>query len=92
MYVLGETATGFNPDHSFHIGNGQHICMFLFFGLGGVVDVLLFYGVPLPPQSDYAVSILAFIMETLLFVHHLHGRTAMNVQVGRNTDYMLEIL
>ena len=56
--------------------------MYDFFGLGGVVDLLMWYKVlPLPPEFDYLVFSLAFWMEGLLFLFHLHGRDELNVRL-----------
>ena len=64
--ILGEAYTGF--DHKtgefVHIHNGQHITMFGFFFLNGVVDLLYHFKVPgLPKGLDYLSAIMAFAME-----------------------------
>ncbi len=50
-------------------------------GFTGVVDVLYFYKVDLPPDLDYAAAFLAFGIEGFLFGNHLHGRSHMDVMV-----------
>lgn len=76
----GEIYTGFSAEgHFVNLGNGQHATMFFFFGLSGVIDILLYFKVPLPPDMDYIAGILAFICEYVLFKFHLHGRTDLDV-------------
>lgn len=75
----GEIITGFSKGHFVSLGNSQHATMFFFFGITGVVDVLVFYRAPLPPDIDYVSNILAFMVEWLLFKFHLHGRTQLDV-------------
>ncbi|EFX83394.1 hypothetical protein DAPPUDRAFT_301897 [Daphnia pulex] len=87
--IAGETATGFENGHWTHWGNAQHISMFLFFGFTGVVDVLYFYKVDLPPGLDYAAAFLAFSIEGFLFGNHLHGRSHMDVMVHMYLFYVI---
>jgi hypothetical protein len=54
---------------------------FVITGFTGVVDVLYFYKVDLPPGLDYAAAFLAFSIEGFLFGNHLHGRSHMDVMV-----------
>ncbi|XP_046384360.1 transmembrane protein 45B-like [Ischnura elegans] len=80
--IIGETATAFEDGHWAHLGNGQHITMFAFFGISGVVDLIAMKkDKVLPANSGYAVGFLAFAAEGFLFYNHLHGRTHMDVQV-----------
>lgn len=69
-----------------HIGNAQHVTMFIFFGFSGLMDILYFYKFTLPPDLDYVAGFLAFTMEGFIFFHHLHGRTPMDVQVRAATN------
>lgn len=55
--------------------------MFAFFGINGVVDLLLQKRWILPPKLDYVTAALAYAVEGFLFAHHLHGRTHMDIQV-----------
>ncbi|KAG0724908.1 Transmembrane protein 45B [Chionoecetes opilio] len=77
----GEFVTAFKHGHFVHLGNAQHITMYFFFGLNGVIDMLLHYRAPLPPTLDYVSAAFAFCMEGVLFLYHLHGRTPMDVQL-----------
>ncbi|CAG2114123.1 unnamed protein product [Medioppia subpectinata] len=40
----------------------------------GIVDLLVYYGYPLPNGSDYMSLLMAAMVEALLFTFHLHGR------------------
>ena len=64
-----------------HFGNAQHATMFFFFGMTGVLDLLMFYKVPLPKKTEYVGAVLALSVEGLLFSMHLHGRTDMDKQL-----------
>jgi len=82
--ATGEFVTAFTDGRFANLGNAQHMTMFLFFGLGAVIEVALFYHHRFPfvlPDLDYVCSILAFIVEGLLFCFHLHGRGMLDVRV-----------
>lgn len=65
-----------------HLDNYTHSVMYGFFGLSGVVDLVMWYGLfPLPPKFDYLVLSLAFWFEGFLFFFHLHGRDKLNVRL-----------
>ena len=69
----------FVPDH---VDNYAHTAMYSFFGLTGVVDLVMVYKLlPLPPKFEYVVFSMAFWMEGLLFFFHQHGRDALNVRL-----------
>jgi hypothetical protein len=71
-------------------GSGQHATMFFFFGLSGLADVLVKLRSPLLPSgSEYLFGILAFAVEALLFMFHLHGRSTMDVLVHTLLIYVL---
>ncbi|KAL8614550.1 hypothetical protein ACOMHN_049850 [Nucella lapillus] len=76
---VGEIVTGFSDKHFVSAGNSQHATMFFFFGITGVVDILVFYRAPLPPDIEYVSVLLAFLAEWLLFKFHLHDRTELDV-------------
>lgn len=63
------------------IGNGQHATMFFFFGLTGLIDILIHFRAPLPRNIDYISNAMAFGVEALLFNFHLYGRTPLDVLV-----------
>jgi hypothetical protein len=89
---LGEVITAIHGGRFTHTGNGQHATMFFFFGLSGVVDVLRSRGSPtLPRGSEYFFGVLAFCVEAVLFMFHLHGRTSMDVLVHTLLIYVLYV-
>ena len=63
-------------------GNGHHITIYFFFGLVALCEVLRFYRVPLPEDTDYALFLLALLIEAMLIFNHLHGRSMLDIQVG----------
>ncbi|RWS24978.1 transmembrane protein 45B-like protein [Leptotrombidium deliense] len=79
--MTAEIVTAFDNGKFTSMGNTQHSTMYFFFGLNGVVDVLLFYGMPVPQGSDYLTMALACFIEGLLFYFHLHGRTMLDILV-----------
>ena len=74
-----EIYTAFDNGKFFHIGNGQHATMFFYFGLTGIMDILIHYKAPLPPDMDYISMVFALLCEFVLFRFHLHGRTDLDV-------------
>jgi hypothetical protein len=48
-------------------------------GLSGAVDILVHHRAPLPKDAQYLIGALAFIVEAILFMFHLHGRTQFDV-------------
>ncbi|XP_045106344.1 transmembrane protein 45B-like [Portunus trituberculatus] len=87
--MIGEFVTAYKGGHFTHLGNAQHMTMYFFFGLNGVMDILTHYRLPLPHASDYVSGALAFCMEGVLFLYHLHGRTPMNVQLHMFLVYVV---
>ena len=64
--------------------------MFGFFLLPSIFELLYFYGFPgLPPYLDLVMGALAFAVEGLIFVWHLHGRTSLDVQVHTFVVYAI---
>ncbi|KAL7646431.1 UNVERIFIED_CONTAM: hypothetical protein RMT77_003344 [Armadillidium vulgare] len=87
--MTGEFVCGFENGRFSHLNNAQHMTMFFFFGLNGVMDILHHYRIPLPPDLEYASGILALGMEALLFFYHLHGRPPMDIQVHMLLFYVI---
>jgi hypothetical protein len=50
-------------------------------GLSGAVDILVHHRAPLPKDAQYLIGALAFIVEALLFMFHLHGRTQFDIVI-----------
>lgn len=78
---IGEVVTARHGGRFAYYGNGQHATMFFFFGLSGLVDILVHHRAPLPKGAEYLIGILAFVVEAMLFMFHLHGRTPFDVLI-----------
>ncbi|XP_071523429.1 transmembrane protein 45B-like [Panulirus ornatus] len=87
--MTGELITAFVHGTFTHMGNSQHMTMYFFFGVNGAVDIMMHYRAPLPPDTDYVSALLAFIVEGILFLHHLHGRTEMDIQLHMLLVYVV---
>jgi len=57
--------------------------------MSGVVDILVHHRAPLPQDIQYFVGCLAFIVEAVLFMFHLHGRTEMDVLIHTLLVYVV---
>ena len=59
-----------------YMGDIQHVSMYLWFLLAGIVDILMNMSdfVYLPKGLDYVVSAMAFVAQLLLFYFHTHGQ------------------
>lgn len=79
--IAGELGTAVNKPHVVLLNNSQHASVFFFFGISGVVDILVHYHAPLPPDIDYATVVLAFMVEALLFYFNLHDRTELDMML-----------
>lgn len=81
--MVGEYATALDENGKFvAIHNGQHMTMFGFFAFNAIFELLYAYQVPgLPPDLDYLTGAIAFAIEGLLFIWHLHGRSHLDTQV-----------
>ncbi|KAK4292515.1 hypothetical protein Pmani_034725 [Petrolisthes manimaculis] len=86
--IVGEFVTGFKGGKFVNLENAQHIVMYFFFCLNGVMDVLSHYGAPQPPHMDYVTACLAFAIEAVIFSHHLHGLTSMDIQMHKMLLYL----
>lgn len=84
-----EIITGFKDGKFAHLGNGQHATMFFFFGLSGAVDILVHLRFPLPKDIDYVSSTLAFVVEDILFMFHLHGRSPLDMLIHTLLVYLI---
>ena len=69
----------FGLDENGYENNAQHATMFFMFGLTGVVDILIHYKAPIPPNMDYISMAIFLASEGLLFTFHLHGRKDLDV-------------
>jgi len=88
--ILGEALTAVNhTTHGINWGNLHHITMFSFFGLTGLIDILVFYKLPLPVDSDYVTAMMAFIVEFILFHNHQYGGSPMEMMVHNYLSYSI---
>ena len=69
----------FGLDENGYENNAQHATMLFMFGLTGVVDILIHYKAPIPPNMDYISMAIFLASEGLLFTFHLHGRKDLDV-------------
>ena len=65
-----------------YIDDLQHVTMYLFFFLTGIVELLQWRGTIDVPQLEYLFGAASFAMEWLLFYHHLHDRSDIDVLVS----------
>ncbi|ELU07918.1 hypothetical protein CAPTEDRAFT_37161, partial [Capitella teleta] len=84
-------ATGYGDNSSGIVwGDIQHLTMYLFFFLSGLIDVLTQRRcLAVPPGSDYALASLAFGAEWLLFSEHLRGRPPLDVHLHSILLYVI---
>ena len=70
------------PEGEFiYMANGQHATMFFFFGMSGVIDILVHHRIWLPKGTQYVALILSFAAEGILFKFHLLGRDDLDVLI-----------
>lgn len=87
--LAGEIITGMRHGTFALVGNKQHATMFAFFGVSGIVDIMMHHKVPLPKFTDYVFNILCFAVEGLLFMFHLHGRSVLDKSVHHLLVYVI---
>ena len=58
--------------------NAHHTAMLYGFFLGAWVEILMHYEIPLPKRSPQVMGFLAFAIEGLMMVFHLHARTMLD--------------
>jgi len=46
-----------------------------------MVDILVHHRAPLPQDIEYLIGCLSFVVEAVLFMFHLHGRTQLDVLI-----------
>jgi len=56
-------------------------CVLCGIGMSGVMDILVHHRAPLPEGIEYLIGCLAFVVEAVLFMFHLHGRTELDVLI-----------
>lgn len=76
-----EYITGFEGGKFVYATHYHHVSMYFFYATSGLVEILMYRGLPLPEGSDYVASLLATVVVWLLFNFHLHGRAHLDVLV-----------
>ena len=71
------------------IGDLQHVTMYFFFFLSGVVDVMKTKSRILPQNTDYVFFAISFLIEGHLFSFHLHGRSDLDTSVHHVLLYVI---
>ncbi|KAL8190817.1 UNVERIFIED_CONTAM: hypothetical protein K2H54_062114 [Gekko kuhli] len=64
-----------------HLMNWQHMTMYLFYGISGLVDIVAHSTNVLPVAMDRMVLSLAVFVEGFLFHYHIHGRAMLDLHV-----------
>jgi hypothetical protein len=87
IHIISELYTGLHwtSDNMLHIEleNVHHVCMLSGFVVASIVEILMFYGLPLPKKSEYMFNLLAFLIEALVMFGHLHGEMNLEYQVHK---------
>lgn len=78
-----ELITGYNREPHPHLGeeNAHHTAMLFGFFLGSWIEILVHYRVPLPDRINQVMGLLAFAIEGLMMVFHLHARTMIDAHI-----------
>jgi hypothetical protein len=78
-----ELITGYYPHPKPHIGdeNAHHTAMLFGFFLGSWIEVLVHYKLPLPKRITQVMGFLAFAIEGLMMVFHLHARNMIDAHI-----------
>lgn len=61
--------------------NRPHLVMYFGFAFGAFIELLMYYGEPMPKNSDKAMMAMAFLLETFVFSNHMHGREHLDAQL-----------
>jgi hypothetical protein len=43
------------------------------FIFGSIIEILIYLGVSFPKKTEYMVSLIAFLIQAILMIDHLHG-------------------
>lgn len=83
LAILGEYYTGLRDGRPTAPENVQHIAMYLFFLLVGLVQLLDFHQCSPLPAASALLYALAFLVEALLMLFHLHAQHAFDQHLHR---------
>jgi hypothetical protein len=78
FHIFMEVITGIHrggPDMHIQLAyeNAHHVMMISGFVISAIVEILIYYGLPLPKKADYVFNLLAFLMQVLIMTTHLSG-------------------
>ena len=78
-----ELITGYDGHPRPHIGdeNAHHTAMLFGFFLGAWIEILVHFKVPFPKRTTQIMGFLAFAIEGLMMVFHLHARSMMDAHI-----------
>lgn len=78
-----ELTTGYYREPTPHIGdeNAHHTAMLFGFWLGAWVEILVHYNVGLPYRINQVMGFLAFAIEGLMMMFHLHARSMIDAHI-----------
>ena len=78
-----ELITGYYRQPKPHIGeeNSHHTAMLFGFFLGSWIEILVHYKIPLPKRITHVMGFLAFAIEGLMMVFHLHARNMIDAHI-----------
>ena len=78
-----ELTTGYYREPTPHIAdeNAHHTAMLFGFFLGSWIEVLVHYKVPLPKRITQIMGFLAFAIEGVMMVFHLHARSMIDAHI-----------
>ncbi|KAF2364119.1 hypothetical protein FHG87_005132, partial [Trinorchestia longiramus] len=68
--VVAEVLASYHYNDPFVSIGGQHITIFLFFGIAACVSLMKHYGLPVPPDCEYACAALTFALEGFTLYNH----------------------
>ncbi|CAF0927367.1 unnamed protein product [Adineta ricciae] len=78
-----ELITGYDTNPTPHIGdeNAHHTAMLFGFFLGAWIEILVHFKVPFPKGTTQVMGFLAFTIEGLMMVFHLHARNMVDAHI-----------
>lgn len=78
-----ELITGYCTQPHVHIEdeNAHHTAMLFGFFLGAWIEILVHYKLPLPSRLPQVMGFLAFAIEAMMMVFHLHARTMIDAHI-----------
>ncbi|CAF1157384.1 unnamed protein product [Didymodactylos carnosus] len=80
-----EIVTGYHtsPKPFIDDENSHHTAMLFGFWVGAWIEILIHKGVPLPKKIPQTMGFLAFAIEALMMVFHLHARSMVDAHVHK---------